>query len=90
MTVINAEVRSQIMVDINKGWFKAQQDFLTLGEAFTIEDNAWLFNKSSEEYNALRRQVGFANFYLNNIKGRIDKINEASDKLKIKIQDALH
>ena len=89
VTKMNAEVRSQIVADINKGQFKAQQDLLTLGKAFAIKDNPWLFNKSSEQYNALRRQIGFANFYLNIIKGRLNRLTEASEKLIIKIEDEL-
>lgn len=89
VTMINAEVRSQIIVDINRGWFKAQQDFLTLGKAFAIKDNPWLFDKSSDEYNALRRQFGFVNFNLDNVINRIDGLTKATEQLKLKIEDIL-
>ena len=89
VTMMNAEVRSQIIPDINKGQFKARQDLMIIGRAFAIKDNPWLFNKSSEEYNALRRQIGFANSYLENVKDRINRLIEASEELKIKIEDAL-
>ena len=89
VTMMNAEVRSQIIPDINKGQFKARQDLIIIGRAFAIKDNPWLFDKSSEEYNALRRQIGFANSYLENVNGRINRLIEASEELKIKIEDAL-
>jgi len=86
---INAEVRSQIVADISKGRFKAEQDILTMGEAFAIEDNPWLFDKKSKDYNTLRREIGFANTYLKDTKLRINRVIDASEQLKSIIEDAL-
>lgn len=89
VSMINSEVRSKILADISKGRFKAEQDFLTMGEAFAIDDNPWLFDKNSKEYNTLRREIGFANSFLKSIKLRINRVTEASEHLKAIIENTL-
>jgi hypothetical protein len=83
---INEEIESHIRSDMNKGWFKVQQDFYAFGKETTIKDNSWLFNSQSNEYKEFTRQVSYTNFYLRNVLNRVNWLIEASEKL----QESIH
>lgn len=85
---INNEVHLQIKNDINNGWYKVQQDYYTFGKELTIKDNPWLFDRQSQEYKNISRQVNYANFYTKNILKRVNRLIDSSEKLQeiIKIE----
>lgn len=89
VTAINKIVVNQTKKDINKGYFKVQQDYHVFGKETTIKDNPWLFNKESIEFKGFRREFSFANYFINNIISRCNTVIDASKKLQESVREEI-